>query len=106
MLQLPKYKNSVTAFHQPRAITQMSRGEYGLDLFSSLLAENIVFIKGVIDAETTLNLVSVFIAVYLPMQKVEKIWFKISSVSVSPVTSPSEESALRNLSRMISSNSP
>jgi hypothetical protein len=51
----------------------MSRGGYGLDLISSQLSENIVFIEGVIDAETTLNLVSVFIAAYFPIQKVEKI---------------------------------
>jgi ATP-dependent Clp protease protease subunit len=40
----------------PRVITRTARGEYGLDLFSSLLADNIVFISGPVDDDTA-NLV-------------------------------------------------
>src|SRR5581483_11821085 len=40
----------------PRVITQTPRGERGMDLFSSLLAENIICISGPIDDEVA-NLV-------------------------------------------------
>jgi len=41
----------------PRVITRTARGERGMDLFSSLLAENIIFISGLIDDELA-NLVT------------------------------------------------
>ena len=41
----------------PRVITQTARGERGMDIFSSLLAENIICISGIIDDEMA-NLVA------------------------------------------------